>query len=222
MDLWCRSRSLNLGGLHACIPPTDISKLTFLQEDQSSSGTGLDTGRDLQILAAITFQSDSLLLLPADHTIGADGGADPAAYAFIMVLCDYSCNFVFGCGTSSAHCHTRRFVAVMAEKRHPLAADRFHVQSLPWLRLIGQCPEEGFAARVFHGTGNLAGSTAHAPFRADEYFLHVTSQAQLLALGLDVIDHELRSFVGVRLHSESPSGYTLDALCKKFGNTLTP
>ena len=75
---------------------------------------------------------------------------------------------------------------------------------------------------MFYGTGNLAGSTAHAPFRTYEYFLHVTSQAQLLALGLDVIDHELRSFVGVRLHSESPSGYTLDALCKKFGNTLTP
>ena len=214
MDLRCSSRSLNLGSLHACVPATDIIKLTFLQEIQSSSRAGLDTGRNLQVLAAIAFQSDSLLLLPADDTIGAYCSADPAAYAFVTVLCDDSCDSVFGCGTGSAHCHTRRYVAVMAEKGHSLALDCFHVQSLPWLRLIGQCPEEVLAARVFHGTGNLAGSTAHAPFRANEYFLHVTSHAQLLTLGIDMIYHELRGFVGVRLHSESPTGDALDALCK--------
>jgi hypothetical protein len=189
LDLRYRSRSLNLGGLHACVPATDVCKLPFFQEDQSSSEASLDAGRNLQILAAITFQSDSLLLLPADHTIGTDGGANPAAHAFVTVLCDYSGDFVFGCGTSSAYCHTWRFIAVMAEKGHPLAPDHFHIQSLPGLRLVGQCPEEVFAARVFHGTGNLAGSTAHAPFRTYEYFLHVTSQAQHPALGFDAIDH---------------------------------
>jgi hypothetical protein len=110
----------------------------------------------------------------------------------------------------------------MAEKGHPLAPDCFNVQSLSRLRLVGQCSEEGFAARVFYGTGYLAGSTAHAPFRAYEYFLHVTSQAQLFALGIDVIDHQLRGFLGVRLYSESSSRDAFDALCKKFGNTLTP
>ena len=192
--------------------PHHLHEFPLRGKDQSSSGTGTHACRHVQILAAVALHGHSHLQLSTYDAVGADHGAHPAAYAFLYVAVDYSCDRVLKHGTGAADRDTRT---------HPRSGGRPEVHSDPrpsphrsgvWVQ----------ASRIWRQRGSWRSSAPQRrPSRricspgtgpdARRLLSYSSRQSQLFALAVDVIDHELCRLEGIRLHCEACTNHILGA-----------
>jgi len=113
-------------------------KLLGIRINQGFGRTGRYAGRNIAIPTAIAFDSETLLLLPADNAVWAYHETAPAADAATLLM-NHRSLIISGKSPCDACLKTRCGIAVAAGYGQVLPVRPLHIQSIAGLRGLGHC-----------------------------------------------------------------------------------
>jgi hypothetical protein len=102
--------------LSGCLAAQDLRELLLLCVDEGARGAGAHASRDLQVGAAVAFDSFPGTVLAAYNAIGADYGTHPASHTFLWVSVHYTAFGILAHSSSAADRNTGRILAVTADQ----------------------------------------------------------------------------------------------------------
>jgi len=151
--------------------PDFFRKFAILNQLQCLGGTGVNAGRHIQFVAAITFDCDVLVVVLGNDPERTGHDAGPAADATALFPAHVTVIILIQAAGYAA-VEAGRLIAVPAEYRHLDSAGGLHIEPFLGRRGLGDCPQQGFIFGMLNGAGQLTGFTAGAPFRINIYSGH--------------------------------------------------